>query len=391
MRALFTFVGGTGHAEPMVPVARALQHAGHTVAFAGQARYLPALERQGFATLAVEGCSDTAPLERRPLKEPSQADEDRVLREHYATEVPRRRVARYLELFNDWGPDLIIRDEVDFGAAVLTEELGIPHAVVLVLAAGSFIRPEVVAASLDRLRVERGLAPDPDLTALHRGLTLSPFPPSFRDPDFPLPATAHSFRTPLHRGPSTDPLPDWWGRLAARPVVYLTLGTVFAAESGDLFARLLAGLDQLPVEVVATVGHDLAPSEFGSQPEHIHIEQWVPQSQLLPHTDLVISHGGSGTVVAALAHGLPQIVVAMGADQMYNADRVQALGVGRALRPVTTTPEEIRDITATLLADRRAKSAVHGVQLEIAALPEPESVVAPLEALVASGPPTSGR
>jgi hypothetical protein len=37
-------------------------------------------------------------------------------------------------------------------------------------------------------------------------------------------------------------------------------------------------------------------------------EQWVPQSLLLPHTDLGVSHGGSGTVIAALAHGLPQVV-----------------------------------------------------------------------------------
>lgn len=387
MRVLFSFVGGTGHAEPMVPIAHVLRDAGHTVAFVGHPRYLPALEARGFLSFEVDGQLATgmrhlegAPLERRPLLEPNQLDEDRVLRRHYATEVPRRRVGRYLELYDTWAPDLVIRDEVDFAAAVLTDELDIPHAVVLVLAAGSFIRPEVVAGPLDQLRAERGLAPDPDLAALQRGLVLSPFPPSFRDPASPLPATAHSFRAPLRSsGAERDSLPSWWARLEGRPVVHVTLGTVFATESGDLFPRLLTGLGQLPVEVVVTVGRDINPAEFGLQPEHVHVEQWVPQSLMLPHTDLVVSHGGSGTVIAALAHGLPQVVIAMGADQMHNADRVQALGVGRALHPVSTTAAEIRDTVAALLTDDRAQSAAQRMQREITALPGPDSALTLLE------------
>jgi UDP:flavonoid glycosyltransferase YjiC (YdhE family) len=389
MRVLFSFVGGTGHAEPMVPIARVLRDAGHTVAFVGHPRYLPALEARGFLCFEVDGHFAGAPLERRPLLVPSRLDEDRVLREHYATEVPRRRVARYVELYDTWAPDLVIRDEVDFAAAVLTEELEIAHAVVLVLAAGSFIRPQVVAGPLDQLRAERCLRPDPDLVALHRGLVLSPFPPSFRDPASPLPATSHCFRAPPYRSDADcGSLPSWWAQLDGRPVVHVTLGTVFAMESGDLFPRLLTGLGQLPVEVVATVGRDINPADFGPQPEHVHVEQWVPQAVLLPHTDLVVSHGGSGTVVAALAHGLPQVVIAMGADQMHNADRVQALGVGRALHPVTTSPAEIRDTVAALLTDHRARSAAVRMQREITSLPGPDSALTLLEA-VARHPPKS--
>jgi MGT family glycosyltransferase len=160
--------------------------------------------------------------------------------------------------------------------------------------------------------------------------------------------------------------------------VYVTLGTVFATESGDLFPRLLTGLGQLPVEVVVTVGRDINPAEFGPQPEHVHVEQWVPQSLLLPHTDLVVSHGGSGTVTAALAHGLPQVVIAMGADQLHNAGRVRALG-GRALHPVTTTAAEIRDTIAALLTDDRAQSAAQRMQREISELPGLDSALSLLE------------
>ena len=84
-------------------------------------------------------------------------------------------------------------------------------------------------------------------------------------------------------------------------------------------------------------------------------------------------------MIAALAHGLPQVVSAMGADQMHNADRVKALGVGRALHPVTATAAEIRDTVAALLTDDGAQSAAQRIQREISALPGLDSALSLLE------------
>jgi MGT family glycosyltransferase len=139
--------------------------------------------------------------------------------------------------------------------------------------------------------------------------------------------------------------------------VYVTLGTIFALESGDLFERLLAGLAALPVEVIATVGRDLDPADLGQQPVNVHVERWLPPASVLARSDLVVSHGGSGTVAAALTHGLPQLVVAMGADQLQNAGRITDLAIGRALHPVTCTPAQVRDAAAALLDGQRARLA----------------------------------
>jgi UDP:flavonoid glycosyltransferase YjiC (YdhE family) len=384
VRALFSFAGGTGHAQPMVPIADAVRAAGHDVAFCGDPRYLPDLESQGFRTFPATDRREVAPPQRLPLLEPSQQNEDRAVRDYYVGTVPRERAAHYLLLYTRWRPDVVVRDEMDFGAAVLTERLGIPHAVVQVLAAGSLVRPEVVADPWRALRAEHGLPADPDLDSLQQDLVLSPFPPSFRDPAFPLPADAHPFRPPALQGASRTALPPWWTRLADRRVVYVTLGTVFALESGDLFARLLAGLGDLPIEVVATVGPDIDPAELGRQPDHVHVHRWLPQSRLMPHVDLVVSHGGSGTILAALANGLPELVVAMGADQLRNAERIDALHLGRALHPVTTTPAQVRDATEELLADRTVRRAAQRVQQEIAGLPPPASTV-PLLSRLARG------
>jgi UDP:flavonoid glycosyltransferase YjiC (YdhE family) len=384
MRVLFSFAGGTGHAEPMVPVAQALRQAGHEVAFAGNAAYLPYLADRGFATFPVGGKAGggpPAPRQRRPLLEPDQDREDRAVREHFADRLPRARTARYLALHRDWRPDLAVRDEMDFGAAVAAEVSDLPHAVVLVLAAGQFARPDLVAEPLDAIRAEHGLPPDPDLSTLGRGLVLSPFPPSFRTTDNPLPATGYPFRLwPTEPAPG-ERLPQWWQPAPDRPVVYVTLGTEFALEAGDVFDRLLAGLGQLPAEVVATVGREREPAELGAQPRHVHVEQWLPQSLLLPHTDLVVSHGGSGTLTAALAHGLPQLLLPLGADQLHNAARLRQLGIGRTLPAVGATPAQIRDAAAAVLTDPDTRAAADRQRRQYAALPDAASTVPLLERL----------
>jgi len=387
VRVLFSFVGGTGHAEPLVPVADAMRATGHEVAFTGHECYLPPLASRGFRTFAADGGSGgPPPAGRLPLIEPSQQNEDRVIREYYLGEVPRRRAPGYAEFYARWRPDLVIRDEMDIGAAVLAEADGLPHVVVQVFAAGSFLRPAVVAEPLAALRGEHGLPPDPDLRSLGGDLVLSPFPVGFRDPAYPLPATARLFRAaepagPDPAGPDPGPMPSWWTGLPDRPVVYVTLGTIFALESGDLFERLLAGLAALPVEVIATVGRDLDPADLGQQPVNVHVERWLPPASVLARSDLVVSHGGSGTVAAALTHGLPQLVVAMGADQLQNAGRITDLAIGRALHPVTCTPAQVRDAAAALLDDQRARLAARRLQAEMAAMPAVDTVIPELERL----------
>jgi len=270
----------------------------------------------------------------------------------------------------DWRPDVIVCDEVDFGAMVVAERLGLPHATVLVTAAGSFIRPELLADVLDVLRVENGLAPDSGFEMTRRGLVLSPFPPSFRDPAFPLPATARGVR--LH-----DPAP----RVESPTTVYLTRGTIFDLESGDLFERVIAGLGLLPVDAIATIGRRLGPAVFDPLPPNVRVEQYVPQTLVLPRCDVVVCHDGSGSVLGALAHGLPLVVLPLGADQPQNAGRCTATGVGVALDAATVTPTHVRDAVATVLAEPSYRRAAAGFAAEVARLPGPDEALRRLELL----------
>ncbi|CAN5601795.1 glycosyltransferase [soil metagenome] len=378
MRILFTFIGGLGHFHPLAPVARAAEAAGHEVAVAGSGRLVAEVAAAGFRTFA------TSPPRNRSTDPPRRDMTPLVPIDRHATEVEfaenfadkgaRRHAEAIEEHARGWRPDVIVRDEADLGSAIAAEVLDIPTAIVLVLASGLLLRPDLVAAPLATLRAERGLRADPGLAMLTHGLVLSPFPPSFRSPEspVPLPETAFAFRSQ-----DRSPHPP----RSSRKRVYVTLGTAFNDGSGDLFERLLAGVADIDADVLMTVGRDIDPGVFGVHPGHVRIERFVPQAEVLRSTDLVVSHGGSGSLMATLAHGLPSVLLPLGADQPHNAQRAEELGLARTLDAATASPEQIAQSVSAALDDRSARERAGRMADEIDALPGVAETVPMLEAL----------
>jgi UDP:flavonoid glycosyltransferase YjiC (YdhE family) len=367
VRVLFTFVGGRGHFEPLVPIARAAVAAGDEVAFASGG-LMQVVEAAGFAEFTVAPIRPLPP--RRPLQGVDLEHELRVLREVFFGSWARERAPATLALCAEWRPDALVCDEADLGSMVAAERLALPYAVVLEGASGSLITPDLVAQAMDALRAEHDVA-------ACAPLVLSPFPPSLRDPAVPLPSGAVSLRPPLGSG---GQVPDWLARLDG--AVLFTLGTVFNVEAGDLFIRVLAGLRELGRPVIVTVGDELDPAELGPQPSHVHVTTFVPLGAALPRCAAVVSHGGSGSVVATLAHGLPSVLVPMGADQPGNAARCSALGVARVLEVLTATPADVGAAVSSVLSEPSYREAAERVRDEIAALPGPDHAVELLRGLV---------
>lgn len=381
MRLLLGFVGGRGHLEPLVPIARAAADAGHRVAFAGPPSTQAMVEAAGFESLTT-GVAGSPPAPRVPLRPVDRARETRDLRERFARRAARARVPQLLALCESWLPDVIVCDETDFGAPIAAERLGIPHAVCELNASGSFVRAAGVGEALGELRVEQGLPPQAGAEA--RSGVLSPFPESLRDPAQPAPARLQRYRAVAPIPPGE---PAWSAARHAAPVVYFTLGTVFNLECGDLFLRVLAGLRELDVEVVATVGDAVDPAELGEQPSHVHVERFLPQAAVLPHCAAVVCHAGSGSLLGALAHGLPSVLIPLGADQPWNADRCDRLGVARVLDALRATRGDVEAAVSEVLHDPAYGRRARLVQDEIERLPSPARAVAWLEEIAAPSHP----
>ena len=401
MRVLFTMCPGSGHFHPLVPLAQALAGAGHEVAFAAPESYRSSVERLGlrFFAASVDVTAGLTPEQMQAamgallqaLRTAAAHAQQEHLVEVFVERLAAQMVPDLLRLCEGWRPDLFVRDVMELGASVVAERLGVPCASVQVGA----MRPEhfhfpQMVSGLDALRAAHGLGPDSRLEALYRQAHLCFSPPSYLG-GAPLTPTTHYLRPALFDQSGDERLPAWAGRLGqgGRPVVYASLGTV-VNKLREPLAVILEALRDEPVELVMTVGRDMDPASFGPQPEHVHVERYIPQTLLLPHCDAALFHAGYNSVTAALGHGLPLVLVPLVADQPLNALRCQELGTARVLNPHGLTPTAVREAVRDVLERPGYRDAARRYQHEAEALPGLDHAVRLLEGLASSGKPVFG-
>ncbi|NQX23663.1 glycosyltransferase family 1 protein [Curtobacterium sp. VKM Ac-2852] len=384
LRIVFSFPRGRGHLAPMLPLARAASAAGHRTALSGAREAV--LEQTGFSHRQPRDVE--LPASRPGTGTLTPIDPSAVL-----TRVPQvflgdaaaGAVVDVGRLVTRWSADLVVCGEFDFGAMTAAERAGVPCVVVLAFASAGGTWRDAVREPLEALRRRAGLGPDPQQQMLGGALTVVPFPASMRS-GLEL------------RGPVIRMRPDTWSAhssdaaawLAAGdgPRVYVTLGTEFNTKSGDLFARLIDALAALPARILLTTGPWVDPTTFAvpAGPGAIRIEQYVPQDTVLGLVDLVVNHGGSGSVTGALAHGVPLLVLPLGADQLPNGSCVETLGAGLVLDAATAAAEDIRTTASRLLTEPSFGVAAERVRTEIATGEPPAVVLAAVERLIGLTP-----
>jgi UDP:flavonoid glycosyltransferase YjiC (YdhE family) len=159
--------------------------------------------------------------------------------------------------------------------------------------------------------------------------------------------------------------------------VHLTLGTLFFGAT-DVFRTALAGLAELPVNVLVAAGPGSDPDRFGPQPPNVFTTDFAPHALLLPHCSGLVTQGGASTIVAALCHGLPHLILPQGADQFANSATAAQAGVALVLPPPDLTPEAVTAAAAELLADPALTRSARTIQAEIAAMPDADEVLGTL-------------
>lgn len=403
-RVLFTVSGGYGHLHPLVPLAGALRRAGHDVAFAAGPGLQPLIEASGFPVFPAGINRETDPeyqqiqaqLRARPL---NLAAELFTYPRLFCGVGTRLRLPGLVALARAWQPDLLIREAGEYSAVIAAEHLGLPHAVVAFAAAlpSMAVFEREAAAYLDPIRARWGLAPDPAMRAPYRYLYLAYSPPTFSLHEVgmegraaPIPQTTHFLRPEVFDQAGPEGLPAWMEQLPPQPTVYLTLGTEVNKEP-DLYPRvlqtLIAGLRDAPINLIVTLGRDKDPADFGPQPANVHIERYLPQSLLLPRCDLMVMHGGSNSLLAALDLGLPVVVVPLIADQFFNAHVTERLGLGPVIRLEQLTPAQIRTAVNEALANPRYRQTAQRLQAEMHAQPGQQHAVELVERLAATRDP----
>ncbi|MEW6280049.1 MAG: glycosyltransferase [Candidatus Eremiobacterota bacterium] len=158
------------------------------------------------------------------------------------------------------------------------------------------------------------------------------------------------------------------------PNVYVSLGTVFNNKP-RVFLKIVEAFRNVPVQLVVSAGgayerlrnHPLAANAL--------LFPRVPQLQVLPRVDAVISHGGNNTVNETLAAGKPLLVMPVGGEQGDNASRVEFLGAGLRADLNRSSPEEIRTKVLRLLREASFRERAHEAALALARTNGPDTVM----------------
>jgi len=374
----------------LVPLAQTLQAAGHEVAFACARAFCPTVQTTGFRCFPAGfdwQASAREPVYARVQELIAQRETPfSPLADVYAGFLPAQMVPDLLSLARSWSPDVLVRDPMEFAGCIAAECLGMPHAACGPLfafwqGAWHHMSGEVKRPELDNLRRAYGLPPDPDLVMLYRYLYLAFLPPVFVGPELHIPHTVQFLRPISFNQSGDERLPAWVARLPARPTVHASLGTIFHRTPG-VFPAILEGLRDEPINLILAVGRDQDPMQFGPQPPNVFIERYIPHTALLPHCDVVITHGGFSSVMACFNQGVPMVLIPLaGGDQRGNAERCVALGVGRVIAPELRTPEVIREAVREVLGNPRYHERAEQLREEMLQLPGPEYAIALLEKL----------
>lgn len=389
MRVLFSTTAGAGHFGPMVPFATACRDAGHEVKVAAPASFAPAVAATGL---------DHAPFADVPpevmgaifgrLPELSRLEANRVvMAEVFGRLDAQAALPEVMTLIDSWRPDVVVREFCEFASLVAAEKAGVPHVQVAIglTAAYQTALPDV-ASPLAELDAVAGLPDGTAYQALVSGPVLSCVPAELDGDDETDGRRVHRFRDPsatVVEGPPPQP----WGD-PHHPLVYITFGSIAAGlpPFAGIYRSVLDALSGEALRVLVTTGSAIEPSSLALLPANARVEQWLPQASVMPHTAVVVGHGGFGTTMAALAGGVPQVVIPLFAfDQFLNAERIAAIGAGVCLDGGPDAVPSLAPALAGILGDQTYREKASGIAAAMDELPDVALSVPLVEQLAGSG------
>ncbi len=333
-RFLFVVPPLTGHVNPTVSVAHALEASGHEVAWVGYPAKVRPLLPEGARLLALDD-AEYAALEAGFAEETQRVrllESVVFLWERFLVPLTHAMIPGVERAVDDYAPDLLVVDQQALAGAVVARRRGLRWATTATSAADALDRQEPGAnviwdfidgqyASLQSaLDLEPWARPDnaPDLVVVFSTRALFG--------DMPLPDSYRFVGPAVTRRPSVD-FP--WESLRDGPRVLVSLGTVNPERGRPFYAQVAEGLGGEPYQVILVAPPSQLPTAL---PDNFLVRDYVPQLELLPKMNAVLCHAGQNTVSETLAEGLPLVMTPIRDDQPIVANLVARAGAGLRLK-----------------------------------------------------------
>lgn len=361
MRVLFVSAPLLGHVLPLVPLAEAFRRAGHDILVATAADALTAGRAVKVPVADVApGFSFGRTARRMMLRHPL------VARAELAGTAGTRGVALLFGAVNEqlvdgvaaltdrFRPDLVVYEPLAVAGAVAAARRGIPTvrhennlfdgAVLAAVTAGPALRRHHVDALPEPVTAVQ-IAP-PELVGERAGTPMRHLPGTVGDMPAPFPVRAK------------------------RPRIAVSRSTV-DGPGGGLMRAVVAVAADVRADILLVRPEPGLPARL---PGNVFTAGWVPLDALMPTLGAIVHHGGAGTVLGALAAGIPQLVVPGPGDRRHNAGVVERSGAGWSMSAAAITADQLH----RLLSDYGLRMTAGRFRTSIAARPHPDEVAARL-------------
>ncbi|MFI0544961.1 glycosyltransferase [Streptomyces sp. WSLK1-3] len=342
MRILFSAVPAGGHALPLLPLAGAVRAAGHEVAILSNAETAPLLRPFPVLIAGPTLGEQMAETERRTGQHPSQPGPAAV--EMFAGTRVDLTYEEALREATAYRPELIVCEPFDYVAPTIASALDVPW---VALGISGSVPSELTAALRGRWQQQLDRY---SLRATKRLAYLDPYPA-------------------LLRQEGEEPEPD---SMAVRPVAFDREDDAFEVpvfpDEGRPRALVTFGTSVIEPEAEETTARSLADAGFNvivagaNTPTrvdgHVRHAGFVPLARVLPWADVLVSAGGTGTILAALTTGTPMVVRPFHADQPWNAERLTRVGVAETISAFEDAgPAAAKTVTTPSYRDAAARAA----------------------------------
>jgi glycosyltransferase (activator-dependent family) len=423
MRVLFAVNPEKTIFQYMVPLAWALRTAGHEVRVAGQPAFAEVITQTGLTAVPVG--SDRNPWRitaHRPewraemrvgipapydaFDDPAKANWEYLRPGMLAAARGWHRVSNFpiiadlVTFARHWKPDLVVWEPLTYAGAIAAKACGAAHARLL-FGIDVFGGVRGTYRRLNEAQPPHGRA-DPladwfagygrrygfdfseDMVTGH--FTIDQFPASLQ-----VEADLDYLRMQFVPYGGRAVVPPWLWDRPARPRVALTMG-MSATEIFDGYtismADVLDALADLDVEVVATVSQ-AEQRRLTRVPDNTRLVPYVPWHALVPTCAVVIHHGGAATLATTSRHPVPQLALHYHFDQPILGRLLARQGAGLEIHTSAATGAAVRAAVERLLTEPAFRGRAAALRDEIFALPSPNDLVAPLEALTAKYQPAA--
>ncbi|MEU0811549.1 activator-dependent family glycosyltransferase [Streptomyces sp. NPDC005970] len=418
MRVLFVTFPWKTHLYLTVPMAWALRTAGHDVHVASSPEFTDVITGTGLT--AVAAGSGPSLQEKGDLIIQRAARSGMVLptvdyaREEQLTwenlKAFHTVFAMIMEAANDsmvddlvaycrsWKPDLVVWESMSYAGSVAAAAAGVPHARMhLAIDVGTPLRQRFLTVRAQQPPgdredpVEEWMSKwaskygfDASEELLTGQFTIDQMPDSIRSESD---VRNVSVRYVPHNGPSV--IPNWIHEKPPAPRVLATFGVSMWSVAGSQpvpvgqIQEMLDSVADLDIELMLTLSESIQ-RKLKRVPENTRIVNFVPLHAVISSCSAVMHHGGVPAFCGALAHGVPQLMVSLTAqDAQIRGQRLEEARAGLWIPPQDMTGPRIREDLVRLLEDPSFRSGAERLRQEMAAQPSPNDVVPELEKLAA--------